>query len=143
MKKVVVREDVKDKSLFPAVPLESPMLKQRLEWYIYTQYALAVTSHEENFTRSLFEMLSKALREEAKLYSSISKIVSHPYYRSIISLGKKVLPYLFEQMIHSPYWWFHALEEITGEDPILESHYGKLQEMTHDWLQWAKTNGYL
>ena len=70
-------------------------------------------------------------------------VTEHPSYQAIVAMGKSVLPALFREMSHRPDWFFVALEEITGAQPErLPEHAGRLDELTQDWLEWAKAHGY-
>lgn len=68
---------------------------------------------------------------------------THESYRAIIALGKNVLPYIFASLEFEADWWFAALSEITGENPVKRKDRGKLAAMSSAWLRWGRDHGYL
>lgn len=62
-------------------------------------------------------------------------------YQQIIDLGWPVVPVLLGELDRFPDWWFTALTEITGEQPVRSDHAGDLLEMTEDWLAWGRQRG--
>ncbi|NCX95623.1 MAG: hypothetical protein EBX41_04300 [Chitinophagia bacterium] len=74
---------------------------------------------------------------ETLLLSDTSKIISHPAYLNIIRLGSPVLPFILKDMEQTQNHWFFALQQITGENPVLKEHSGNIEEMINDWLNWA------
>ncbi len=88
-----------------------------------------------------FYELAEAWREEARLVSSLSKIMGSPAYRDIIAMGTHILPYLIYELEHEPKYWFGALREITKEDPVPPEARGNIDAMIHFWLTWAEHRG--
>jgi hypothetical protein len=72
--------------------------------------------------------------------SSINEIVNNNPYRSIIGLGKDVVPFIISDLAKTQNYWFHALTKITGENPIPKEHSGDINSMVKDWLGWAEKN---
>lgn len=89
-----------------------------------------------------FEYLSSAIEQECIMVSSPSQIAMHPYYQKIISFGKKAIPLLIKKLDNTPTYWFWALEEISGTNPVPVIHRGNIPEMIKLWKNWAKENGY-
>lgn len=96
---------------------------------------------EEDFLK--FHNLTKKWKEETLLTSSVNKIESNPSYLEIIGMGKKVLPYIFQDLKYESAFWFSALEKITVCNPIEPHHRGIVKLMTEDWLKWGKEHGYI
>jgi hypothetical protein len=69
--------------------------------------------------------------------------VSNPSYLEIIKMGKNVLPYIFQDLKSEPAFWFSALQDMTGCDPVKHSHRGIIKLMKEDWLKWGKEHGYV
>jgi hypothetical protein len=69
-------------------------------------------------------------------------MISHPTYREIIGLGEEVIPLLLGQLEREPDFWFAALRELSGDDPVNESDRGHLERMTDAWLRWGREHGY-
>lgn len=79
-------------------------------------------------------------KETAHLSSLISM---HPAYQQIIGMGPTAIPFILRELKNKPGHWFWALKSITGEDPVLPEHRGKIKQMTDDWLKWAKEQEYI
>jgi hypothetical protein len=113
------------------------LLKNRLIEMLSAQ-SIGATDIEQTFQR-----LAREWREETAHFSSMTKLVMHPKYQSIIGLGPAVLPILFRELQKNPDHWFWALQAITEEDPTRPEDLGDVQKMTESWLSWAEENGYL
>ena len=90
-----------------------------------------------------FHDLAKKWKEETFIISSINVIESNPSYLEIIDMGEKVLPLIFQDLKTECGFWFSALEEMTGCNPIEESHRGFIKLMKEDWLKWGKEHRYV
>ncbi len=90
-----------------------------------------------------FQRLAKEWKEETAHLSSMTKLVMHPKYQSIIGMGPAVLPVLFRELQKNPDHWFWALQAITGEDPARPEDIGEVRKMTETWLKWAEKKGYV
>ncbi len=89
-----------------------------------------------------FATLAESWRSETGLYSSTTTRTMHPAYQQVIGLGPAAVPFLLRELDQEPDQWFWALKAITGEDPVSESHRGRLQEMARDWIAWGREKGY-
>ncbi|MCL1991331.1 MAG: hypothetical protein FWG66_00065 [Spirochaetes bacterium] len=69
-------------------------------------------------------------------YLSSPKMFENKHYRNIISLGMNAVPGIIEKLKETPSHLFEALAEITGEDPVDETHWGDLEQMAQDWIKW-------
>jgi len=74
--------------------------------------------------------------------SSLPQMFVHPAYRQIIVIGAPAIPLLFAELQRDPDWWFGALKELTGADPVPPASRGNLPEMATAWLNWGRANGY-
>ena len=83
-----------------------------------------------------FNRLKHEWIEATKVLSSISEIVMHPAYQSIIGMGKTAIPFIIKDLIENTNHWFWALKSITGEDPVPPDKRGKIKEMTNEWVMW-------
>ncbi len=90
-----------------------------------------------------FFTLKKEWEDNTAHLSSMTKIVMHPAYHQIIGMGQIAIPLILSEMEKNPDHWFWALRSITGEDPVLPVHRGRLKQMTDDWLKWGRENGYI
>jgi hypothetical protein len=70
-------------------------------------------------------------------------MASHPAYQEIIGMGQKVVPLLLTELKRKPDFWFVALREITGENPVPPESAGRIEEMARAWLKWGRSKGYI
>lgn len=94
-------------------------------------------------TEATFEELADLWRKETGHLSSITKIIMHPAYQSIIGMGPAVVPFLLRSLQVAPEHWFWALSAITRENPVLTEDAGDIERMADAWIQWAKQKGIL
>ena len=73
--------------------------------------------------------------KETKYLSSPKKF-ENIHYKNIISLGTDVVPSIIRKLKETPTHLFDALVEITGKDPVPESHWGNIEQMAQDWIKW-------
>lgn len=50
---------------------------------------------------------------------------------------------IFSQLHKKPDYWFWELKAITGADPVLETHKGRIKLMREYWLKWLSSKGML
>jgi hypothetical protein len=89
-----------------------------------------------------FRRLEAIWRSETEHLSSSSRIVAHPAFQEIISLGPAVIPFLLADLEKEPRLWVWALPAITGADPVPPSDRGNIPRMTEAWLRWGAESGY-
>ncbi len=88
-----------------------------------------------------FRSLASKWHEETRLDSSLTSITEHPSYRAIVALGGDIVPLLLNELRRGgtdPDFWFTALREVTGVDPIPAGHWGDIRAMAEDWLRWGR-----
>ncbi len=90
-----------------------------------------------------FRILARQWREETMFSSSMTDLVSSPAYRQIIDLGPQVIPQILTELSYRPDYWFQALRELTGDNPVPDEHRGDLELMAEDWLQWGRDRSIL
>ncbi len=81
-----------------------------------------------------FAALKREWQEEAAHLSSPSARDSAAY-RDIVALGPAAVPPLLEDLHQG--WWFRALREITGEDPVPAAERGDRVAMVRRWTAWV------
>lgn len=123
-----------------AESLESDFIKKEFERSM-DHYLLPFTMQWSNPIIRFFSLKKEWEAATAHL-SSTTKIAIHPAYQQIIGMGQIAIPLILSEMKKQPDHWFWALRSITGEDPVLPEHKGKLRQMTEDWLKWGRRNGY-
>jgi hypothetical protein len=87
-----------------------------------------------------FDLYNSIWKSETIFSSSITEITNNAAYRSIIALGQEVIPFIIDDLKVNDNHWFHALEALTGQNPIKENHKGIVLLMKKDWVEWAKEN---
>lgn len=80
-------------------------------------------------------------RRQTRHMSSVAKMVNHPAYRKIMTMGKPVLPLLMAELRDRPDHWLVALNAISGEDPAPEQ--STFTQAVEAWLEWGRKMGYL
>jgi len=93
--------------------------------------------------RRKFVMLADMWNRETAHFSSTRQMAEHPAYRQIVSLGRAVVPLIFQELVRDPgFHWFHALREILGSGPEIPTDArGRLTQVTECWLRWGKEHG--
>ena len=97
----------------------------------------------DQYAKAQFADLAREWRKGRKLTSSVGKMIAHPAYRAIISLGAAVVPYILKDLAVEPDHWFIAPHAITGADPVEEKERGILPAMAKAWLRWGKEEKYI
>ncbi|MBI2927747.1 MAG: hypothetical protein HYY24_18780 [Verrucomicrobia bacterium] len=87
-----------------------------------------------------FTELAERWRAETGMQSSVSKIVTHPAYLSIIGLGRPAVPLILNALKTRPEHWFVALRAIVRHSPVKPEDAGDLARMTEAWLEWGRQN---
>ena len=92
--------------------------------------------------KSEFDTLVKVWTSTIKYQSLESQQIKHPAFLRIVSMGEKVLPYIFEEFSKRPFMaWFRALTAIVGQDIASEAK--SFREAIELWLKWGKEKNYL
>ncbi|HEY7326964.1 MAG TPA: hypothetical protein VH592_04965 [Gemmataceae bacterium] len=90
-----------------------------------------------------FLALVKQWKKDTETDSSITRMVRHPAYQEIISMGEPVVPLLLAELQREPDFWFAALQKITGADPASKASAGKIEELAKAWIEWGRDKGLL
>lgn len=89
------------------------------------------------------EELHEKWKQATRFDSALSTVVQNEYYQAIIDRGDEALEYILKELDENrddPDWWFPALTEITGENPVHERHAGQTKKMAMDWIRWGVRN---
>ncbi|PJE03035.1 MAG: hypothetical protein CK427_06175 [Leptospira sp.] len=81
-----------------------------------------------------FDELKEKWLKDIMFTSNYSEIINHYAYRQIISLGFDAIPFIVSDLKENNNHWFHALNKITGSNPIKEESRGNALKMKKDWL---------
>jgi len=90
-----------------------------------------------------FQRLLETWDRETRFQSSTTRIIEHPAYQEIISLGALAIPSLLRALESTGNGHLGpALTAITGVSPVLPEHRGKIREIARDWVRWGRESGY-
>ncbi len=85
-----------------------------------------------------FEQLKQNWLKETMLSSNPNEICQNSNYQEIIALGKEAIPLILEDWETTNNHWFHALNVITGENPVKPEHRGRIKLMKKDWIDFIE-----
>ena len=106
-------------------------------WEYFTSPITAQTDVQK------FNILSTTWKNDTKYSSFASDLLTNRSYLEIIAMGRKALPFIFQDLEREPEHWFMALNVITGIDPVSLENKGNLVAMSRIWLDWGIQNGYV
>lgn len=87
-----------------------------------------------NSNKNYFNLLKENWLKETMLSSDPNEIYQNSNYQKIIALGDKAVPLIFEDWKNSNNHWFHALNTITGKNPVRPENRGRVKLMKKDWI---------
>ena len=103
-----------------------------------TSIAPDIASIEERFAA-----LANRWHEETDFLSSPSSITNNYNYLKILSMGKRVIPMILEDLKERGGLWYPALRILSEEDPVPIEARGDVEQMKKAWLQWGRERGYI
>ncbi len=65
-----------------------------------------------------FYRLAAVWKTETGHLSNLTERCDHAAYRSIVEMGPEVIPLILAELENEPDYWFAALRELTGENPV-------------------------
>ena len=89
-----------------------------------------------------FYRLAAAWKTETDHLSNLTEKCNHAAYRSIVEMGPEVIPLILAELETEPDYWFAALRQLTGENPVPPTARGRLKQMANSWLDWAEKHGF-
>ena len=90
-----------------------------------------------------FTELADRWEAETVFLSNLDRAAEHAAHKEIVSLGELAVPLILQRMQTQGGHWFHALRDITGENPVKRSDWGKVAAIQASWLEWGEANGYI
>jgi hypothetical protein len=87
-----------------------------------------------------FQRLTRQWKKETFLCSSVNALEQHPAMRKIVGMGKKAVPLIMVSLEGESAWWFGALRELTGINPVPAEDSGRVRQMREHWLKWWAEN---
>lgn len=121
-----------------AYPLLSHWLLASLVSTATTSIAPDIASIEEQFAA-----LANRWHDETDFLSSPSSITNNYSYLKIISMGKRVIPMILEDLKERGGLWYPALRILSEEDPVPIEARGDVEQMKKAWIQWGRDRGYI
>lgn len=89
-------------------------------------------------TEVLFRRLADQWKTETAHISQISTKMQHSAFRSILNMGRSVVPMILKEIEREPGHWFYALNFLTGENPIPKDFTGTVEEALNLWIYWGR-----
>ena len=89
-----------------------------------------------------FRRLEAKWEAETLFLSDAHRIIEHPTFQEILSLGEAVIPFMLHDLEKGPRQWVWALARITGANPVPLADGGNLRKMSEAWLRWGREHGY-
>jgi hypothetical protein len=88
-----------------------------------------------------FQSLAERWRAETGMCSSVTKIIKHPAYQSIIEMGEAALPLILRELRDRPNLWFPALKAIAKTSPVPPEQRSDPKLAREAWLIWGRKQG--
>ena len=98
-------------------------------------------SKMQDSVESRFRQLQARWEAETMYLSDAHKIIEHPAFQEIISLGEAVIPLMMRDLEKEPSQWVWALPRITGANPLRPGD-ADSRKMAEAWLRWGREHGY-
>ena len=142
-----------------SMPTQAPTLLPR-HWHLGQRPAVIHMTHSEEdwgeafslepsalvqdpsaLVQSCFSELAQVWRDDTRFLSSLDEVWDHFAYRTIICLGKKVLPLILDEVRRGYAFWDRALIAITNTNPAIDTT--SPEEAVAAWIRWGEDNGWL
>lgn len=125
----------KDQWGFKGPSYEDRTFTARLSRYVFLAFGF---DRETEFTE-----LARTWKRETAFNGNLSKIVMHPAYQRIMSMGPEVIPFILRDLAIRQAHWFWALHNLVpqGEDPA--EGLTTIEEARQAWLAWGRAHNYL
>lgn len=98
---------------------------------------------EYNIYLNKFNDLKNNWKIETAFISDYDKIINNDSYRSIIELGKEIIPLILKDLRDNDGLWFHALEQLSKKKITLNMVNPTYQEEKQAWLDWGIRNKFI
>ncbi len=138
-KDYVIKDDIEKRSKLKALAKHVVVIRYD-QIYSGIQELKSIVAPELNEiineTRIKFILLKNNWKEKKKLISSTTQINEIASYQEIIEIGNDVLPFIISELKKEPDFWFEALAQLTGVNPIKDENLGKVELMSKDWIEW-------
>ena len=88
-----------------------------------------------------FRDLADQWEDESMFLSNSGHALALPSYDAIVKLGDQAVPLILKRMQTRGGHWYHALHDITKEDPVDPADWGNVAAMQAAWLRWGRDHG--
>ena len=88
-----------------------------------------------------FRDLADQWEDESMFLSNSGHALALPSYAAIVKLGDQAVPLILKRMQTRGGHWYHALRDITKEDPVDPADWGNVAAMQAAWLRWGRDHG--
>jgi hypothetical protein len=89
-----------------------------------------------------FRRLEAVWDADTRYLSDTHKIIGHPAFQEIISMGEAVVPLMLRDLEREPMFWVWALPRITKANPVRPEDGGNIRKMSEAWVKWGREQGY-
>ena len=110
------------------------------DWKSIAKYYISRDAEMQKKIYSKFLQFLNKWNSETMFLSSSTDIYTNSWYIRIIGLGYPVIPFILNELNEENDHLFWALEMITGENPVPEEDYGRINRMADHWIHWGKNN---
>ena len=100
------------------------------------------TAYQQPTKPKSFEDLVLEWKNDTRGLSSISEIVMHPAYQTILARGKDVLPEILHDLQKNGGVWFHALYYLADQYDAAAGT-KTIADATAAWIEWGYKNNYI
>jgi len=90
-----------------------------------------------------FQILVENWKRNSRFLSSTTDMARLGSYQQIIQIGPEAIPLILRELEREPDYWFIALEQISGENPVPNEMRGRLPLMADVWLRWGRERNLL
>ncbi len=101
----------------------------------------AMPLNEQERLSLRFEELVERWRRETGMLSSVTKIIKHEAYQSIIGMGERAIPLILRELRDRPNMWFPALRAIANDSPVPVENRADPRLAREAWLAWGRKRG--
>ena len=114
-------------------------------WLLASLVSRTATSMDPNVAsiEEEFAVLAHRWHDETDFLSQPSSITGNDNYLQIISMGKRVIPMILEELKERGGYWYRALRILSGEDPVSIEARGDVEQMKRTWIKWGRERGYI
>ena len=104
-------------------------------------YILCMNAEQLELLVERFESLAHKWEMETMNISSPHQKMRQKEMREIVKMGLAAVPLILKRIEDKGGFWFLALFEITGQNPVPTSAAGNLKKVNDAWIRWGRKYG--